>query len=69
MILGGGVKISTTVKLIHARFSRYLNFYIMNDKSINVVVKDKDFSFKLDTTGSKTIFKKYKRFLEGIVIQ
>ena len=45
MILGGGVKISTTIKLIHARFSRYLNFYVMKDKSSTVIVKNKDFKF------------------------
>lgn len=69
MILGGGVKISTTIKLINVRFCRYLNFYVMKDKSLTVIVKNKDFKFELDTTGSKTIFKKYKRFLEGIVVQ
>ena len=35
----------------------------MKDKSTMVLVKDKEFKFDLDTTGSKTIFKKYKRFL------
>ncbi len=63
LILGGNVKVSTSVKLIHARFSRYMNFYVMKDKTTMVLVKDKDFKFDLDTTGSKTIFKKYKRFL------
>jgi len=67
--LGGGVKISTTIKLIHARFSRYLNFYVMKDRSLSVIVRNKDFKFELDTTGSKTIFKKYKRFLEGVIVQ
>jgi len=63
IIVGGNVKLSTTVKLIHARFSRYLNFYVINDKTTMVLVKDKDFKFDLDTTGSKTVFKKYKKFL------
>lgn len=67
--MGGGVKISTTIKLIQARYSRYLNFYLMKDKSSSVIVKNKDFKFDLDTSGSKTIFKKYKRFLEGIIVQ
>lgn len=67
--MGGGVKISATIKLIHARFSRYLNFYVMKDISSSVIVRNKDFKFELDTTGSKKIFKKYKRFLEGVIVQ
>jgi len=63
VILGGNVKVSASIKLINARYSRYMDFYVMKDKSTMVLVKDKEFKFDLDTTGSKTIFKKYKRFL------
>lgn len=41
----------------------------MKDKSSTVIVKNKDFKFDLDTTASKTVFKKYKRFLEGAIVQ
>ena len=66
MILGGGIKLSTTIKLINAQFDRYIDYYMMNDKSTMVMVKGRNANFTLNVGTKKKIFKEYKKFLQGL---
>jgi hypothetical protein len=61
--------LSDPVKLIHARFERYLSFYVMSDQSTLVAVKGKEGTFDFSSSNTKTIYQKYREFLEGSIVQ
>jgi hypothetical protein len=45
VVLGGAIKLSTTLKIINSRFDRYVKFYQMEDSSTTVKVRGRDFKF------------------------
>ena len=64
VILGGGIKLSSILKVTNKRFERYINFYMVkDDSSTMVLVKGKDYSFDLKVAKSKSIYTKYRQFL------
>ena len=70
VILGGGIKLSAFIKLIHSRFARYINFYLMkSDRSTTVQVKGREHKFVLNVGSNKAIYSQYRMFLEGLFIQ
>ena len=63
------MKVGHRMKLIHAKYNRYIDFYSIRNNEHFVRVKRKDIKFDYSSENSKKVFEKYNKFLEGLIIQ
>lgn len=67
VVLGGGVSLSTRMKLIHAKYARYFGFYTILDSSNQITIKDTAFRFEF--SADRGVISRYDSFLAGVIIQ
>lgn len=67
VILGGGVSLSTRMKLVHAKYSRYFSYYTIIDSSSNIMVKGSQSKFEF--VADRSIISRYSTFLGGHIVQ
>ena len=69
MIIGGAVKVGTRMKILHAKYERYYDFYVISNGESSAAIKGTEHRFDFNTELTKRFYHNYEKFLRSNVVQ